>query len=283
MPRKKNPNNNYFNQQVEDAVCAYLNTTDTIEKEKHFKLIYPALCKIAEVWYHKVKFTYSDDDMQDVMASCVAWLVEKMPMFKCGKGTKAFSYYTVTARFYYIQLANRNYAYFQKNIPLSSMNENWDIENSDRNDERNSEIAQLLYDFLEYCEVNFDELFHKNFKKYARVVLDSISSFEDIEDFRRKKFLGHIYKYGGITEREKTYITKVINQMTSQFTLFKRRWESGNNSLALIEKNYLTLEEKDIVKQTVRIGTKNNGATSLARKFGVTVDVIMDYAKQLAD
>jgi len=162
MPRKKNPNNQYFNQEVEDAVCAYLNSTDDNERNKLFKIIYPALCKIAQVWYHKVKFSYSDDDMEDVMANCVAWLVEKMPMFKCGMGTKAYSYYSVTARFYYIQLANKNYRYFQKFIPLSEMTSNWDVQNEDAIKERQDENAALYYAFLEYLLLIEKRYLHKN-------------------------------------------------------------------------------------------------------------------------
>ena len=38
MPRKKNPNNQYWNQAVEDAVCGYNSTTTQAEREKHYKI-----------------------------------------------------------------------------------------------------------------------------------------------------------------------------------------------------------------------------------------------------
>lgn len=281
MPKKKNPNNNYFNQQVEDAICRFIHSTDKMDREKDFRIIYPALCKIAEVWYHKVKFSYSDDDVEDIMAECVAWLVEKLPMFKCGQGTKAFSYFTVTARFYYIQLANKNYKYFQRTIPISSMDENWDIENDDKRNNELSESSKLLFDFLSYCEINFDSIFRKALQPYARLVLDVVANYEDVPDLRKRKFLQHIYKVGKINEYEKTNINKAINAMSSHYTLFKRKWNSGNISYDLCIKDYLNSEEKEIVKNTVKIGKKNNGATALARKFGVSVDIIMNYAKSI--
>jgi len=281
MPRPKNPNNQYFNQKVEDAVCAYLNTTDQVEREKHFRIIYPALCKIAEVWYHKLKFSYSDDNMEDDMAGCVAWLVEKMDKFQCGKGTKAFSYYTVTAKFYYIQLSNKNYKYFQKNIPLSSMTENWDVENSDSEDNIKLESAQFLFDFIDYLNTNFDSIFPTRYKHFARIVLDTITNYEDIEDFRNRKVLQVIYKRGNISENEKTKINRAINIMISQLTLFKKRWLKDDSSMELLVKNYLTNEEKEIIKNTIRLGIKNNGATELARNFGVSIDIVMDYAKSI--
>lgn len=280
MPRKstKKP---YFDETVEEAVCAYLHTDNQSEREKHFRIIYPALCKIAEVWYHKVKFSYSDDDREDIMANCVAWLVEKMPMFKCGNGTKAYSYYSVTARFYYIQLANKNYNYFKKNVPLSSMTHNWDVENCDRDDERKSESARLLNKFIEYCNVNMEKMFHPKLRFYAKAVLNTISNFEDIDDFRNRKVLQLIYKNNNIAERQKTYINKAINVMVAHLNLFKDRFYEGDESLEMCIKNHLTDEEKRIVRENIIVGRKNNGTVSFARKFGVDVSVVSDYLKTI--
>lgn len=280
MPRKstKKP---YFDETVEEAVCAYLHTDNQSEREKHFRIIYPALCKIAEVWYHKVKFSYSDDDREDIMANCVAWLVEKMPMFKCGNGTKAYSYYSVTARFYYIQLANKNYNYFKKNVPLSSMTHNWDVENTDRDDERKSESARLLNKFIEYCNVNMEKMFHPKLRFYAKAVLNTISNFEDIDDFRNRKVLQLIYKNNNIAERQKTYINKAINVMVAHLNLFKDRFYEGDESLEMCIKNHLTDEEKRIVRENIIVGRKNNGTVSFARKFGVDVSVVSDYLKTI--
>lgn len=279
MPRKISPNNNYFNQEVEDAVCAYLNTDNQLEKEKHFRLIYPALCKIAEVWYHKVKFCQSDDSMEDDMAGCVAWLVEKMDKFKCGQGTKAFSYYTVTAKFYYMQLSSKNYNYFKKYIPLSSMTHNWDVENKDRDDERKMDSARLLNTFIDYCYHNFDDMFPGKLKPFAKTILETIKNYEDIEDFRNRKVLQFIYQKGSILERKKTYINKAINIMITHLTLFKSRFFSGDESLELCKKNFLTDEEIQIVRDTIVVGRKNNGTVALARKFGVDVKIISDCLK----
>ena len=279
MPRKKNPQNQYWNQAVEDAVCVYNSTEDTIEKDKAYRIIYPALCKVAEVMYHKVKFSYSDDYMEDTMADCVVHLTENLGKFHCGKGTKSFSYFTVCAKYFYIQLSNRNYKYFQRTIPISSMDEKWDKENSDRDDELKSQTAQLFYGFLAYCEHNFEKMFNVKYQPYARVVLDTISNFEHIQDFRRRKLLGVIFRNGNMSEAEKNIVTKQINVMTTHLTLFKERWQTGDNSLDICRKTHLTEEEQQIVRDTVIPGKRNNGSLVLAKRFGVDVKVIYDYLK----
>jgi len=70
MSRPKNPNNNYFNQSVEDAIHQYNLSTNDAEKNKLFRIIYPALFKVAEVWYNKIKPTYVELPMEDLQADC---------------------------------------------------------------------------------------------------------------------------------------------------------------------------------------------------------------------
>lgn len=281
MPRKKNPNNQYFNQEVEDAVCAYLNSTDDNERNKLFKIIYPALCKIAQVWYHKVKFSYSDDDMEDVMANCVAWLVEKMPMFKCGMGTKAYSYYSVTARFYYIQLANKNYRYFQKFIPLSEMTSNWDVQNEDAIKERQDENAALYYAFLEYLLLNREKIFTQKYLKFSLPFLDLLQNFEQFEVLNRRDILNELWHKISYKDKDRQAITRMMTNVCAQFTLFKRRWETGDVSMELCVKDFLTSDEQLFIKENLRSGKQKNGARGFARKFGVDTELIRQYVQSI--
>jgi len=281
MPRKKNPNNQYFNQEVEDAVCAYLNSTDDNERNKLFKIIYPALCKIAQVWYHKVKFSYSDDDMEDVMANCVAWLVEKMPMFKCGMGTKAYSYYSVTARFYYIQLANKNYRYFQKFIPLSEMTSNWDVQNEDAIKERQDENAALYYAFLEYLLLNREKIFTQKYLKFSLPFLDLLQNFEQFEVLNRRDILNELWHKISYKDKDRQAITRMMTNVCAQFTLFKRRWETGDVSMELCVKDFLTSDEQLFIKENLRSGKQKNGVRGFARKFGVDTELIRQYVQSI--
>ena len=71
MPRKKNPNNNYFHEGVESAILQYNIVETEGEKNKLFTIIYPALFKIAEVYYNKIKPTYIDGEPIDIRMSWV--------------------------------------------------------------------------------------------------------------------------------------------------------------------------------------------------------------------
>lgn len=280
MPRRKNPDNNYFNQQVEDAVCVYLNSDNQRERETAFRLIYPALNKIAEVWFNKLKISYVDTDMQDMMADCVAHIVEKMHMFECGKGTKAFSYFTVMAKFYYMIHNQKNYKYFQKYIPISYMSVTFDKPNSDERDRKADESKALLEAFTMYLELNLEQIVpHKRHRPVGSYLINLLNNFETVEEINRRKIVGNMASVKGMPLRHT--ITNVMNDITAQFNLFKRRWETGNTSLIYIDKNELTEKEKELIDNTLDVGSSIKfGITKLAKDIGVSENTIRAYLKE---
>ena len=96
MPRKKNPNSasNYFNESVEEAIQLYNKAETQTERDRLFRVIYPAIYKIAEVMYNKIKPTYIEGESLEIMMDCTCYLTERLHRIKAGKG-KAFSYFTI--------------------------------------------------------------------------------------------------------------------------------------------------------------------------------------------
>ncbi len=280
MPRKKNPDNNYFNQAVEDAVCVYLNSDNQREKETAFRIMYPALCKIAEVWHNKLKVSYHDTDSIDMQMDCVAHIVEKMHMFECGKGTKAFSYFTVMAKFYYMIHNNRNYKYFQRYTPISCMSVTFDTPNTDARDEKAKESKMLLEAFTMYLELNIEQIIPKErYRPVGTYLIDLLNNFEKVEDINRRKIVNQMASVDGMPPRAQ--ITKVMNYLTSQFNLFKTQWMDGNTSLNFIEKTQLTREEQIIIKENFKQNSIKLGITRLAKEFGISEPILREYINTL--
>ena len=145
MPRKKNPNSvsNYFNDSVEEAIQLYNKAETQTERDNLFRIIYPAIYKIAEVMYNKVKPTYMDGDILEIMMDCTSYLTERLYRIKEGKG-KAFSYLTVCARNFYIFHNQRAYTGTKKTIKLDYLNENWDIADDTSHREEEMETSTKL-------------------------------------------------------------------------------------------------------------------------------------------
>jgi hypothetical protein len=280
MPRKKNPDNNYFNQAVEDAVCIYLNSDNQRERETAFRIIYPALQKISEVWFNKLKVSYMDTDSIDMQMDCVAHIVEKMNMFQCGKGTKAFSYFTVMAKFYYMIHNQKNYKYFQRYTPMSYMSVTFDTPNTDARDESAKESKLLLEAFTMYLELNIEKIIPKErYRMVGTYVIEFLNNFEKVEDINRRKMVNEMSAVKGMPTRN--HITKIMNNLTAQFNLFRKQWMSGDTSLNFIDKTSLTREEKMLIKQKFKKDTIMLGVTKMAKEFGVTEPVLREYISTL--
>jgi hypothetical protein len=278
MSRPKNPNNQYFHAGVEDAIHQYNLSTDDVEKNKLFKIIYPALFKVAEVWYNKIKPTYVELPPEEVQADCLCFLVEKMHMVKEGKG-KAFSYLTVTARNYYIQQNMIAYRKKLKGYSLDSLPDNFDIEDvvTDRVEQMESNAA-LFDSFMEYMEENFDKLFiKKNHKIFGESLIKKLKDNLLVIDFSRRHMLNEIASETGI---DRGVVTKHLSKVVSQFSTFKEYYEIFGKKPEFEQKLYLTEIDKEYIKKNYIHYSKTFGLQGMARKLGVEYDVVQKWTKQ---
>jgi len=279
MPRKKNPNSasNYFNESVEEAIQLYNVAETQIERDKLFRIIYPAIYKIAEVMYNKVKPMYMEGEMLDIMMDCTSYLTERMYRIKEGKG-KAYSYFTVCARNYYIFHNMRGYSGVKKNIKLDVLNENWDI--ADVDDGRAEEMeksAKLLHAFVNYIDENKDKFV--NTKKGTIVVgavVDLLRDVDSIEDFNRRNIMNDLTEINGY-KVDRHYITKVFNRLQMHFNVFSKEWLISGKSIPFWGKDELTEEE---IKFCIENYVPNKGGYSvvgLSKKFNVDEYIVRKH------
>lgn len=210
MPRRKK-SKQYFTKDTEDAIVLYNEISDQRDKDRIYKeQIKPAFDKLAEIVYNKWGFTYFDDDPQDVMAEVVAFMIEKIHMYKAGKG-KAFSYFTIVARNYLILNNNANYKRYKDTDILSAMPENWDTENNFREEVRNDEHRTFNKRMLVYWDKHLETHFTKKRDiQIADALLELFRRAEYIENFNKKSLYLLVREMTGYPTH---YITKVVNKM----------------------------------------------------------------------
>jgi len=210
MPRKKN-SKQYFTKDTEDAIIEYNITEDQRIKDKIYKdRIAPAFSKLAEIVYNKWKFTYFDDDPQDVMSEVVAFMIEKIHMYKNGKG-KAFSYFTIVARNYLILNNNANYKRYKDTDIMSGLPASWDTENNFREEVRNDDHKSFNKRMLSYWDVHLEAFFPKKRDlQIADALLELFRRAEYIENFNKKGLYLLVREMTGYPTH---YITKVVNKM----------------------------------------------------------------------
>ena len=210
MPRKAK-NKQYFTKDTEDAIIEYnLSDNQRVKDLLYRDRIKPAFDKLAEIVYNKWKFSYFDDDPQDVMCEVVAFMIEKIHMYKNGKG-KAFSYFTIVARNYLILNNNANYKRYKDTDIMSAMPDHWDTENNFTEEVRNDDHRTFNVVMLNYWDKHLENFFPKKRDlQIADSVLELFRRAEYIENFNKKSLYLLIRE---MTGHPTHYITKVVNKM----------------------------------------------------------------------
>jgi hypothetical protein len=215
MPRPRK-NKMYFTQDTEDAIVAYNKSISDREKNQLYKdrIQYP-FEKLAENILNTFKFTYFDVPKEDVQCEVVAILIQKIHMFKEGRG-KAFSYFSIVAKNYLILNNNSNYKRFKKTSLLSEMPESWNPENDFKEEEFGEELNEFKELMLKYWDQNLTRVFTKKRDiQIADAVLELFRRSQHIENFNKK----HLYLLiREMTDCKTHYITKVVNEMKKHQT-----------------------------------------------------------------
>ena len=226
MPRKAK-SKQYFTKDTEDAIIEYNLTDDQRIKDRVYKdRIKPAFDKLAEIVYNKWKFTYFDDEPKDVMSEVVAFMIEKIHMYKNGKG-KAFSYFTIVARNYLILNNNANYKRYKDTSILSAMPESFDTENNWKEEDTNDEYRTFNKQMLLYWDEHLENYFpKKRDMQIADAILELFRRADYIENFNKKSLYLLIRE---MTGHPTHYITKVVTKMREkQMELYNQFMDEGD-------------------------------------------------------
>lgn len=213
MGRRKKKKKRYFTKETEQAIIDYNNSDSKREKDKIYaeKILYP-FDKLAENVLNTFKFQYFDVPKEDVKLEVVSHLLEKIHMYKEGKG-KAFSYFSIIAKNYLIARNNKNYKRYKKTELLSGMPETWNPEDDFEQRQVNEEYKEFKELMLNYWDRHLTEVFTKKRDiQIADAILELFRRSEYVENYNKK----HLYLLIREMANCKThYITKVVKTMRS--------------------------------------------------------------------
>ena len=212
MPRKRRKKSKiYFGTPAQEAIIEYNKEKDPAKRSVIYetRIKFP-FEKLAENVINTFKFTYFDVSKKDIQTEVVSTMVEKIHMFKEGKG-RAFSYFTIIAKNHLILKNNGNYKRWKQNALLSTMPPTWNPENDFSIVQENSEFKEFKNIMLKYWDENLNSIFSKKRDlQIADAILELFRRSEHIENFNKK----HLYLLiREMTDCKTHYITKVVNVM----------------------------------------------------------------------
>ena len=129
MTKKKKPRkNNYFTQDHEDAIVQYALTDDLkIRTTLYIQFIGPVFDQMVDKIVYTYKFT-NLPNIEPLKDECKVWLTTILDKFEPSKGSKAFSYFSVITKNWFIHKVKKNAKLLKKEVQYDNLPA--EIENS---------------------------------------------------------------------------------------------------------------------------------------------------------
>ena len=223
MPRKRTKRK-YFTKVHEDAIVQYCLSKDRYEKEMLYaKLIHPAFDELVDKIVYTYKFT-TLPNVDSLREECKAWLVTILDKYDPSKGSKAFSYFSVVTKNWFIHKVKKTTKRLKTESSLDQRQISDDVLVSDNPYESDREKTE----FINHFRGNLDEWHAAADKENELKVINAIKVLfehsDDIEIFNKKA----IYLYmREITDLNTKQIATVLTKLKVKYRGFKADWDDG--------------------------------------------------------
>ena len=227
MTRRRRKSNHYFTKDHENAIIEYAAIDDIKVRTKlYIEYIGPAFSEMVDKIVYTYKFTNlpNIDDLRD---ECKIWLTTILDKYDPSKGSKAFSYFSVITKNWFIHKVKKNTAQTKREVQL---------EDTHINDHSNSKLVA----HNDYYEKRNDREFWlslyskigswegENLKANERRVLEAIKilfeNSEDIEIFNKKAIYLYLREITGLNTKQ---VVNNLNKIRIRYREFKKKWDAS--------------------------------------------------------
>lgn len=216
----------YFTREHEEAIIKFSSTKDQQTRDVLYeKIIQPVFSQMVD----KIVFTYrftSLPDIDDLRQECKYYLATILSKFDPAKGSKAFSYFSVITKNWFIHKVKKNKKKIEREVPFDIAELDPEIHFVDQEDtiiekKIRSERIQKLREEMQYWEVDFEK---EKEKKVYDAILILFDSVDEIEIFNKKAIYLYLREITGLSTKQ---IVTQINKMKERYQEFSKDWDNG--------------------------------------------------------
>ena len=226
MPRKKSKKNHYFTQVHEDAIVKYALTDDRELRSKLYEeYIQPAFDDMVDKIIYTYRFT-TLPNIDYLRADCKVWLTTILNKYDPNKGSKAFSYFSVVTKNWFIHKVKRTKKRLQTEVfmedVLNEADENLVSEEPSYYDRR----SEVEFWMSLNSEIDTWDSFmvKENEKKVLMAVRILLDSAEQIEIFNKKAIYLYLREITGLNTKQ---VVNNLNKLRKRYRTFKTKWENS--------------------------------------------------------
>ena len=224
--RRKRRKNHYFTQIHEDAIVEYAKISCNKRRTVlYVEFIQPAFDEMV----NKIIFTYRFTTLPNIDSlrdECKVWLTTILDKYDPNKGSKAFSYFSVVTKNWFIHKVKQNSRRARKEIYLEDMLNQLEeevVSKEKQYDQVREEQEVWNNFFIELADWDGDML-KENEKKVLKAVKILFESSEDIDIFNKKAIYLYLREITGLNTKQ---VVNNLNKLRKKYRVFKNKWESG--------------------------------------------------------
>jgi len=224
--RGKRRSNHYFTQVHEDAIVRYAISSCQRERtELYVQYIRPAFNEMVD----KIVFTYKFTNLPNcdsLRDECMIWLMTILDKYDPNKGSKAFSYFSVITKNWFIHKVKKQQKQNKREVDLDNISKRFEeeflsTEESYITDRIEEEFWNSFYTELSSWDVN--QMKENDLKVYQAIQV-LFESKDEIDIFNKKAIYLYLREITGLNTKQ---IVNSLKKFRKKYYVFKEDWEKG--------------------------------------------------------
>ena len=228
---RKRTKNHYFRREHQDAIVEYCQTQDPKRRNELYKnFIGPVFDEMVDKIVYTYKFT-SLPNIDSLKDDCKNWLITVLNNFDPEKGSKAFTYFSVVSKNWFIAEVKKT----SKKAKRETHLEEYFLTQSDRSN--TPSIQQLVVHNTYIEDRNKKEFFlhlskeiqswkkmplRENEVKTIQAIEILFSEANNIDIFNKKAIYLYIREITGLNTKQ---VVSSLNKVRKRYAEFKKEWD----------------------------------------------------------
>ena len=224
--KKKRNKNHYFTKVHEQAIIDYTKTPCIRERTRlYVNFIQPAFDQMVD----KIVFTYKFTNLSNcdsLRDECKIWLMTILDKYDPNKGSKAFSYFSVITKNWFIHKVKKQQKRNKREVGFDNISKRFEEEYLSTSE---SYLSNREQD--EFWDLFFTELrswdasnMKENDLKVYQAIMILFESKDDIEIFNKKAIYLYLREITGLNTKQ---VVNSLKKFKKKYYLFRSEWENG--------------------------------------------------------
>ena len=223
---KRRKKNHYFTKDHENAIVRYCITNCTRERtDLYIKWIEPAFNEMVD----KIVFTYKFTNLPNIDSlrdECKIWLMTILDKYDPSKGSKAFSYFSVITKNWFIHKVKRQQRKNRTEVNFDNLAKNYEERYLSTTESYLSEREENEFWLLFYKELkSWDTAQMKeNDLKVYQAICVLFDSKDEIQIFNKKAIYLYLREITGLNTKQ---IVNSLKKFKKKYYFFTQNWNNG--------------------------------------------------------